>query len=70
METHAPVIACAHYPLITPAVERVMAWHREHSLRRARAAMEAIHVDDGVPTTESTAASGPDLGGPLRAEPR
>ncbi len=32
--------------LITPAVERVTAWHREHSMRQARAAFEALHDDE------------------------
>lgn len=32
--------------LITPAVERVTAWHREHSMRQARAAFGAFPADE------------------------
>jgi len=44
-----PISAAAASPsarLVTPAVERVTEWHREHSLRQARALLEAMHDDD------------------------
>jgi hypothetical protein len=45
MQTSAST-ASSPASLVTPAVERVTEWHRERSLRQARALLEATQEDD------------------------
>ncbi|CAM5781630.1 hypothetical protein [Rhizobacter fulvus] len=70
MQTATPAFASAHRPLITPAVERVTAWHREQSIRQARAVIEALRDDDDAPTTDAALPIRPRPGGALQAAPR
>ncbi|WP_157615413.1 hypothetical protein [Rhizobacter sp. Root404] len=71
MQTSTPAAASIHHPLITPAVERVTAWHREQSIRQARAAIEALRVDeDDVTTTDAAFDPAPRPDAAVRVAPR
>jgi hypothetical protein len=60
--------------LTTPAVDRVTAWHREQSMRQARAAFDAIHEDeaDAAPHDETPRVSAlpVNVAQPVQASPR